>query len=208
MFVPFLKRLAVLTIIAHISFFAYIALGSLYVKWANPSMSMYMCVRSHFDLNDVVTPKFIPKESIPTDLQTAIVGLDDPTFNIHRGYDNNSMSNTATISQKVARSMFLFPHQNNLGSYLETLAAVEMECILDKDRILELYLNYSEWGDNIYGIGEAADYYYKKDIQNLSRRQKLKLASVLAKPLEVDPSTYDKNKIVEARFNLLNKLMD
>lgn len=208
MFVPFLKRLAALTLIAHILFFAYVALGSFYVKWANPSMSMYMCARSQFDINNVVTPKFIPKESIPSDLQTAIVGLDDPSFKVHKGYTEGTSPNTSTISQKVARTMFLFPHQNNLGLYLETLAAVEMEFILDKNRILELYLNYSEWGDNIYGVGEAADYYYKKDIQNLSRRQKLKLASVLAKPLEVDPSTYDKNKIVEARFNLLNKLMD
>nr|WP_158631035.1 transglycosylase domain-containing protein [Flammeovirga kamogawensis] len=62
-------------------------------------------------------------------------------------------------------------------------------------------------GENIYGIGEAADYYYKKDIDKLSRRQKIKLASILAKPLKVDPSTYDQDKMVEARFNLLNKYM-
>lgn len=207
MFIPFLKRLTLITVFAHFLFFCYIALGTIYVKWANPSLSMYMCVRSHFDLKKISTPKYIPRESIPLDLQTAIIGLDDPLFKTHSGYNDESLLNSKTISQNVARSMFLFPHDNNLGAYLETIAAVEMELFLDKDRILELYLNYSEWGDNIYGLGEAADFYYKKDISNLSRRQKLKLASVLAKPLEVDPSTYDKSEIVEARFNLLNKLM-
>ena len=67
--------------------------------------------------------------------------------------------------------MFLLPHQNNLGKYLETIGAVGMEFILDKDRIFELYLNYVEWGDNIYGISEAADFYYKKDLPYLSRTQ-------------------------------------
>lgn len=207
MFIPFFKRLTIITVIVHILFICYIAVGSIYVKWANPSMSMYMCVRSHFNINRIEVPKFIPKGSIPNDIQTAIVGIDDPSFEVHNGYTQKSALTRGSISQKVAQSMFLFPHNNNLGKYLETIAAIEMEYILDKDRILELYLNYSEWGDNIYGIGEAADFYYKKDVDNLSRRQKLKLASVLVRPLEVDPSTYDKNKMVEARFNLLNKLM-
>ncbi|AZQ64368.1 hypothetical protein EI427_19760 [Flammeovirga pectinis] len=207
MFIPFIKRLAIFVLSIHLLFAIYIAFGALYVKWANPTMSMYMCARSHFDLEHVQTPKFIPKDVVPNDLQTAIIGIDDPSFNIHNGITENTALNNASISQKVARTMFLMPHNNNLGKYLESIAAIEMEMILDKSRIFELYLNYAEWGENIYGIGEAADYYYKKDIDKLSRRQKIKLASVLAKPLKVDPSTYDQDKMVEARFDLLNKYM-
>ncbi|NLR94649.1 transglycosylase domain-containing protein [Flammeovirga agarivorans] len=208
MILPFIKRLSITILGVHILFIIYVAFSSFYLKWANPTMSLYMCARANFDINQVSIPKFIPKDAVPNDIQTAIIGVEDPTFQQHNGYAQTDHPLTdATISQKVARNMFLMPHQNNLGKYLETIGAVGMECILDKDRIFELYLNYVEWGDNIYGIGEAADFYYKKDLRYLSRTQKLKLASVLSNPVEIEPSTYNTDKIIEARFNLLNRFM-
>ncbi|OHX67522.1 transglycosylase domain-containing protein [Flammeovirga pacifica] len=209
MIVNFLKRLVYLILGLHFVFAVYIGLGTLYIKWANPTLSPYMIARANFDVSKIITPQFRPLSSIPTDLTTAIMGVEDPDFYFHNGYSSHKTPlMNANISQKVVRNMFLIPHNNNLGAYLECIGAVEMECLLGKERIFEVFMNYVEWGDNVYGIGEAADYYYKKDLQYLSRTQKLKLASVLANPIEVEPATYRKDKISEARFNLLNSFMN
>ncbi|ANQ50749.1 hypothetical protein MY04_3387 [Flammeovirga sp. MY04] len=168
-----------------------------------------MLARANFDASKIITPQFRPIGSIPTDLKTAVMGVEDPDFYLHNGValEKKPLMN-ATISQKVVRNMFLMPHDNNLGMYLESIGAVEMELFLGKERIFELFMNYVEWGDNIYGIGEAADFYYKKDLPYLSRTQKLKLASVLADPIKVEPSTYNKDEVIEARFKLLNSFME
>lgn len=215
----FFKNLFILTLSLHIIYFLIVGGFSLYLKFENPSTTSLMLYRSHFDVDEMKKPKFIPLSYLPQDLIESIINLEDPNFWKHSGYDMGAMIKAykinqekgyyayggSTISQQLARSLFLFPHKNYMRKYLELIAAVEMEMVLDKERILELYFNYTEWGRNVYGIRDAANFYYKKDVRRLSRTQKIKLATILAMPLQYDPTNYKKEKTLEARYELLDK---
>ena len=98
------------------------------------------------------------------------VYLEDHQFYTHHGidleavrtaYERNKRAGTlafggSTITQQLTRTLFLTPHKNYLRKYLEALLSLELDLLLPKDRIMELYLNHIEWGSGIFGVGTAA----------------------------------------------------
>jgi len=71
---------------------------------------------------------------------------------------------------------------------LEIQATLIMEIIMSKDRMLELYLNYVEWGKGVYGIETASRHYYGTSCRNLSRDQSMRLISILPTPIRYSPN--------------------
>jgi monofunctional biosynthetic peptidoglycan transglycosylase len=78
-----------------------------------------------------------------------------------------------------------------------------MELILSKERILELYFNYAEWGSNLYGINDASFFYYNAGVQELDDEEKLCLVTIIANPVDYTPYTFRKSRMLTARYEAL-----
>lgn len=175
-------------------------------KTLNPKQTKFMerCVK---DLKaDTLTPdtllqSFIPLDSISPNLIEAVLAAEDDGFYLHPGIDvasvlaaaeyNKSAGKNAhgasTITQQMAKNLFLSSDRTFDRKIRELIYAVLMERYLGKDRILELYMNYAQWGRNIFGCEAAAQFYYKKSAKKLTRNECARLAAVLAKPTSLTP---------------------
>ena len=152
-------------------------------------------------VSDTLLHMFVPLDSISPNLTSAVIAAEDDAFYLHPGIDIASIlaateynrqqgSNKhggSTITQQMAKNLFLSKERSFDRKYLELLYAVLMERYLGKERILELYMNYAQWGKNVFGCEAAAQYYYKKSCKKLSRNEAARLAAVLAKPSSITP---------------------
>lgn len=136
----------------------------------------------------------------------AVVATEDQKFYNHWGFDieaiqkaikNNEkgkkIKGGSTISQQTAKNLFLLHHRSYIRKGLEAYFTVLIELFWSKERILEVYLNVIEFGDGIYGVQAASNYFFNKDAKDLSRNEAALLAVVLPNPIKykVDkPSGY------------------
>jgi len=88
----------------------------------------------------------------------------------------------STITQQVAKNLFLSQSKTPLRKAKEWLLTFMMEKVMSKTRILEIYLNIIEWGDLVFGAEAAAQYYYGESSSQLSREESARLASVIPNP--------------------------
>jgi len=124
-------------------------------------------------------------------LRAAVIYAEDYNFYRHDGVDWNALEHAisadwnrgamsiggSTITQQLAKNLYLSPRRSLLRKAREILIAFELEDHLSKQRILELYLNLIEWGDGIYGIEAASRRYYGVPSSQLDERQSMLLAS-------------------------------
>jgi monofunctional biosynthetic peptidoglycan transglycosylase len=96
-------------------------------------------------------------------------------------------SGGSTISQQLAKNLFLSPSKSPLRKIREAILTWRLEKNLSKRRILELYLNVAEWGEGIFGIEAAARHYYGKSAADLSADEAAHLAAVLPNPRKYNP---------------------
>jgi monofunctional biosynthetic peptidoglycan transglycosylase len=87
-----------------------------------------------------------------------------------------------TISQQLAKNLYLSPSKNPIRKIKEAILTWRMERTLSKRRIVEIYLNVAEWGDGIFGIEAAAKRYYGKHASSLTAEEAARLATVLPNP--------------------------
>jgi len=141
-------------------------------------------------------PDFVPYRKIPYSLRSAVMATEDLSFFSHRGFSKSSVRESlidnlkagkvvrgaSTISMQLAKNLFLSPERTLSRKLEEALITVALEQSLDKQRIMEIYLNIIEWGDGIYGIGPAARYYFGKHPAQLSPLESAFLASIIARP--------------------------
>lgn len=133
--------------------------------------------------------------SIPQNMQLAVIASEDQKFPDHFGFDIESIEkalkeNTrrkrirgaSTITQQVARNLFLWPGKSYFRKGLEAYFTILLEVFWSKERILEVYLNIAEFGENIYGVESAARILFKKPATKLNINQCALLASVLPNP--------------------------
>lgn len=144
---------------------------------------------------------FVPIDSISPYLIDAVLAAEDDGFYTHPGFDLNAMLNAyefnrsnnrirrgaSTITQQLAKNLFLNSDKNYSRKYKELGYTLLLEYFLGKERILELYLNYVQFGKNIFGCEVAAQKYYKKSSRNLSLREASQLAAILASPNKLNP---------------------
>ncbi len=143
---------------------------------------------------------------ISKNMKLAVVASEDQLFAQHAGFDFNSIMDAlnssaqgkrlrgaSTISQQTAKNLFLWPSKSFIRKGIEAWFTALMEMMLNKQRILELYLNLVEFGPGIFGVEAASQHFYQKKAQNLSVREAARLASVLPNPYRFhvnQPSKY------------------
>lgn len=144
---------------------------------------------------------WVPLQSISPTLQQAVITAEDDGFYAHQGvewvmikeavlYDLKKgkwSRGGSTITQQLAKNLYLYPSKNPLRKLRELLITIFLERILTKPRILELYLNFVEWGDGIFGAEAASQIYFKKSAAELTWEEAISLASVLPAPRKLSP---------------------
>ena len=158
-----------------------------------------------------VQSKWVPYDKISNNLKRAVLVSEDDIFFQHKGVrvedmqkawqknqqksQSGSKSKTAlrggsTITQQLAKNLFLSSEQNYLRKGQELIITGLLELTLSKQRLFEIYLNSVEWGEGIFGIGAASQHYYAVSSAGLDREQAAALASALPAPKCFDKQQY------------------
>ena len=140
---------------------------------------------------------FLSLRMINPDLVAAVLVCEDATFYKHQGFDERELRKAllenlreggggrggSTITQQVAKNLFLSGERTWTRKLQEALLAWRLETSLDKDRILEIYLNRAEWGPGIYGVRDAAHHYFGTSTRQLNTWECIFLATLLPSPV-------------------------
>lgn len=194
-----------------VAIFALTFLPVLALRWIDPPTSAFMVGRR---LQGIVTPsrrvpvhyQWTDWSDISPNAKLAVVAAEDQNFLVHEGFDFESIQKAmehnrrrgrvrgaSTISQQVAKNLFLWPGRNFVRKGLEAGFTTLIEVAWPKQRILEVYLNVAEFGDGVYGVGAASRRYFNKKPARLTRHEAALLAAVLPNPRRFRaerPSTY------------------
>ena len=183
----------------------------LFLRFFHPVTSAFMMERyckGLFTPGKVSSTRFdwVDLQEISPQMPLAVVAAEDQKFPNHFGFDFQSISDAleersetgrvrgaSTITQQVAKNLFLWKGKNFIRKGMEAYFTVMIETFWPKRRILEIYLNIAEFGEGIYGVEAAARKYFGKPASQLTRRESAILAAVLPNParLKVDaPSHY------------------
>jgi len=172
-------------------------------------------------------PYYTPLDQIAPDLRNAVMTAEDPTFYKNNGFVEEAFRKSlatdymehkfkrggSTISMQLVKNAFL-SRQKTLSRKIEEILIVwmiENNNIMTKDRMLEVYFNIIEWGNNVYGIGEASRYYFDKSPAELTLGESIYLASIVPKPKSgLYSFMYDGtlNPRLEYYFNTIGNLME
>jgi len=181
------------------------------LRWLPVPCSSFMAIRQIERLlpGGAVPPlryHWVDREQISPHVPLAVIAAEDQRFPDHWGFDFNAISRAvdynstsekmrgaSTISQQTAKNLFLWSGRSYLRKGLEAALTLTIEALWSKERILEIYLNIAEFGDNIYGVHAASQTFFAKTPDRLSRQEAALLAGVLPSPrrLHADrPSPY------------------
>jgi len=133
-------------------------------------------------------------------IKAVLIGEDDKFWR-HEGFDYEAIQKAfekdirekrfkfggSTISQQLAKNLYLSPSKNPLRKVAEAVITWRIERVLTKRRILELYLNVIEWGDGIFGVEAASRHYFGKAASDLTPDEAARLAAVLPNPRRYNP---------------------
>ncbi|HSN70368.1 MAG TPA: monofunctional biosynthetic peptidoglycan transglycosylase [Steroidobacteraceae bacterium] len=181
------------------------------LRWVDPPTTAFM-LRDRFLAWRADTPgyrfaqRWTEWDAISPHAKRAVVAAEDQKFPAHSGFDLESISDAieqrrqgrttrgaSTISQQVAKNLFLWPGQSWLRKGIEAWFTVLIEAFWPKQRILEVYLNVAEFGPGTFGVGAAAERYFDKPAAQLNPWEAARLAAVLPNPKRMSatqPSTY------------------
>jgi monofunctional glycosyltransferase len=197
----------------------------IYVRFFNPPVTTLMIFRR---IEGMITKRYrgeiqyrwIPLDRVPDDFLDGVWQMEDSRFFSHDGFDwiemeeaiqraerrHRPVQGVSTISNQCARSLFLWQGRSLVRKGLEAYYTFLMEHLLNKQRILELYVNVIELGDGIYGIEEAAQRYYHLPAKQLSRSECAMLAAILPFPRGWDP--HNPSPRLRARYLLVLRRMN
>lgn len=144
---------------------------------------------------------WVPYARVSPHLRRAVLVAEDDAFFAHGGFDWNEIRESArhdlrtgrlarggsTITQQLAKNVWLGTSRNPMRKLEEAFLAVRLERTLGKRRIFELYLNLIEWGDGIYGCEAAARRWFGRSAEALDARQSVRLAAVIINPRRFSP---------------------
>lgn len=179
------------------------------MRESEPAMSNFM--KDLMDSNPKVQIKhtFVPLDSISKKLQHAVIAVEDPSFYFHPGVDIRNIVTAvdanvssgkllyggSTITQQLAKNLFLTGERTWERKVRELGYAILMEYDLGKKRILELYLNYAQWGKDIFGCEAASEAYYGVHCSELDSAQAVNLAAMLVGPCKYKPESEDSTMV-------------
>ena len=162
---------------------------------------------------------WVPLSRISPFLVKAVLIAEDDKFWSHDGFDYESIKEAvekdlqagklkfggSTISQQLAKNLYLSPGKSFWRKILEAFLTWRMERVLSKKRILELYLNVVEWGDGVFGAEAASRHYFEKPASMLSPREAARLAVVLPSPRKLNPT--GTQRYVDIRAEVIYRIM-
>jgi monofunctional biosynthetic peptidoglycan transglycosylase len=197
----------------------------LLLRWLHPLTSAFMLEASigawrSGERNYRTDFEWVSLEQISPHAAIAVIASEDQQFPFHTGFDLDSirqavrdsergkrLRGASTISQQVAKNLFLWNGYSFVRKGLEAYFTVLIETLWPKERILEMYLNVAQFGDGIYGVQAAARRFWHKPALRLTSADAALLAAVLPSPLRLHaerPSRY----VLQRRDWILGQMRD
>ena len=181
-----LKRILIFLFIFHLFYL-------LLLKWVDPPITLTQ-LGSVFS-GDGLKRNYVSMKNISPYAKLAVIASEDQLFPDHDGFDfksiekamkhnqkSKSLHGASTISQQVAKNVFLWQGRSWFRKALEVYFTFMIEWMWGKKRILEVYLNVSEMGKGVYGIDAAAKHYFAKSAKSLTRTEAAMIAGCLPNP--------------------------
>lgn len=163
------------------------------LKWINPPFTITQ-VQQMFEQGKLKRD-YISYDEMGDNIKIAVVSSEDQKFPVHNGFDIDGIQKAieknksgkklhggSTISQQVAKNVFLWQGRSWLRKGLEVYFTFMIEKIWNKQRILEMYLNTSEMGIGVFGIEAASEYYFNKPARDLTKNEAARIAAALPLP--------------------------
>jgi monofunctional biosynthetic peptidoglycan transglycosylase len=173
-------------------------------RWIDPSSTTFMRSEAARIAHERVKGEreafefdhaWVPYAQINDSVKAAVIASEDAGFVDHEGVDweaiqkawegNNKgrrIKGGSTITQQLAKNLFLSGERSYVRKGMELYLTYALELMLDKQRILEIYLNSVEWGDGVFGVEAAARQYFNTSATSLSSNQAARLAVMLPRP--------------------------
>jgi monofunctional biosynthetic peptidoglycan transglycosylase len=193
-------------------------------KFVNPSTTSFMSLRldelREKDPRAELKKQWVPYERVSNHLKRAVVAAEDAKFSEHEGFDwegiqkaleknqkkGKIVAGGSTISQQLAKNLFLSASKTPWRKAQEAVITLMLEAVMDKRRILEIYLNVVEWGSGVFGAEAAARHYYGTSAAQLSAEQAARLAVLLPNPrkfgrLPNSPYLAARSQVILGRMN-------
>ena len=200
--------------------FVVLSVGAVFaLRWVDPPVTTVMLLQPG-PIGDIYY-EWVDRDAIAWDAGRAVMASEDQRFAEHHGIDfvsldraieayadGDGLRGASTITQQVAKNVFLWQGRSFARKALEAYFAVLLELLLTKERILEIYLNVAEFGPDVFGVEAAADKYFHTSARALSLDQAALLAAVLPNPqrlLAARPSDYvrERQAQIETEVQLL-----
>ena len=208
--------------------FVYATLSALYFTLPDirplaanpPATTAFMELRARQAIAEGKTPKrvqrWVPYARISPSLKRAVLVAEDSGFFDHDGVDYDQLRDSievnlerfefsrgaSTLTQQVAKNVYLSPSKNPLRKLRELMIARLLEAGLSKRRIFEIYLNVIEWGDGVYGAEAAARTYFGISAAGLSAEQSALLAGAIVNPRVLTPGAPTRRLLARQRLIL------
>jgi monofunctional glycosyltransferase len=184
---------------------AWLALSAVVVaslRFVDPPLSSIMVQRRYdawrrHEASFVLKQQWVELTQLPRHVGRAVIASEDQRFFEHWGFDEveivhalgdhlegEPLRGASTLTQQVAKNLFLWEGRSLLRKGLEAYFTVWLELLLPKRRILEIYLNIAELGRGVFGVGAAARHHFELDARRLSLEQAAALAAILPSPLK------------------------
>jgi len=191
-------------------------------RWVDPPATVLMAYRKWRFGWKIEAPKPVKLAKVPGYVKRMLVSIEDYKFYEHHGIDMEAFARAreinkrlgkpvyggSTLTMQVARTLFLVPEKSYVRKYLEVLTAFELEALLSKQRILELYFGYAEWGKGVFGVEAASKKCYGAGVASISRDQAARLVTLLSSPIKYKPNTIYKSGILRERYAFLSRRYD
>lgn len=166
-----------------------------------------------------IDQQWVSLSRISSHLRNAVIVTEDPNFYHHQGIDYYAIRlamkknlqegeisrGASTITQQLMKNLYLSPSRNPLRKWREAILSIRVEKCVKKNRLLELYLNVIEWGENVYGAEAASRKYFGKSAMALDPAESALLAAMIRNPIVYNP--YKKNPRLLKNRNLTLRLM-
>ena len=163
-------------------------------KWIDPLTSSVIIqhnIMARIEDRPPAIYRWVDWDMLSAQLPLAVVASEDQRFPTHHGIDFTELKKVidqgdrrgaSTISQQVAKNMFLWQGRSYLRKILEAPLALYIDLVWGKQRVLEIYLNIAYFGDNAYGVGAASETFFSKAPRDINRFEAARLAAVLPNP--------------------------
>lgn len=176
------------------------------LRRANPKKSAFMEYRENEwkqqGRKKKIVQQWVPLSQVSPFVIKAVIIAEDDKFWFHDGFDFEAMQKAlekdlkhkkfkaggSTISQQLAKNLFLSPSKNPMRKLKEAVLTWRLERNLSKKRIIEIYLNIVEWGDGLFGVEAAAQHYYGRPASDLNAVEASRLAAALPNPRRFSPT--------------------